>query len=297
MPGKEELNIVADIPGPHLEVRQPARRAPAGSCDCHVHVFGQPADVELSALRDYTPHEATLEQCQRMHAVLGFERVVIVQPSPYGTNNAYQQQHVRKLGENARGVAVVDMSTTDATLEQLYDDGFRASRMNLVNSRSSQTSAFNTIAERIRPLGWHLEICVRAHELRERVPGISGLAIDTVIDHMGIPDPVQGPEQEGFQALLELLKNGKTWVKLSGPYHIDVSDVPWPKANPFARALISAAPDRCIWGSDWPHPHTKGPMPNDGDLFDQLLVWTEGDENLLQKILVHNPAQLYGFDQ
>lgn len=294
---------VATIPGPDLDTHAPQRRAPPGAVDNHVHVFGKPNGVPLNPKTDYVPAEATLEQNKAMHAVLGIERTVIVQPSPYGVSNDFERDQVQSLGKNGRGVCVTDMSTPDAMIEQLHQAGYRATRFNKASSGGTPMSELGAIAERVAPRKWHLEFFVPGASMVDMLPQIGNLPIDVVLDHMGAPSvALGGIEQPGFQALLELLKNGKTWVTLSSAYRIDYGTAPWPKADPFARALIAAAPDRCLWGSDWPHPYliesdktSFSAMPNDGDLFDRLIDWTDNDEALLQKILVDNPVQLYDF--
>ena len=288
-------NAAATIPGPDLETKPPERRAPQAACDCHLHIFGAPTKVKLNPNRTYTPAEATLEQVGAMHEVLGIDRMVIVQPSPYGLNNDFEREQLEAFGGEARGVAVIDAVTPDAEIENLHAAGFRAARFNLVSGGGVAISELEAVAGRIADLGWHVEIFVRAQHLAELAPQIAKLPARAVIDHMGLPNPALDLEQAGFQALLHLLADGKTWVTLSGLYRIDTGAAPWPKANPFARALVAAAPARCLWGSDWPHTRPPGPMPNDGDLFDRLLAWTENDDDLLQTILVDNPAGIYGF--
>jgi len=288
-------DAVATIQGPDLETKPPKRRAPAGSCDCHLHIFGKPSEVPLNPRRSYTPAEATLEQAAAMHAVLGIERMVIVQPSPYGTDNDFERRQLKTLGDKGRGVAVIDIGATDAELDALRAAGFRAARFNLASGGGTALNELDALAARVGEQEWHLEIFIDAAHLSDLAPQLAKLPTGIVIDHMGLPDAELGPDQPGFQALLGLLAEGRTWVKVSAPYRIDTGPAPWPKADPFARALIGAAPERCLWGSDWPHTRPPGPMPNDGDLFDRLLAWTENDDQLLTTILVDNPARVYGF--
>jgi predicted TIM-barrel fold metal-dependent hydrolase len=305
---QKEVDVIrpdatATIPGPDLNPHTPKRQGPAGSVDNHVHIFGEPNKVPLNPNTDYVPAEATLEQNEAMHKVLGIQRTVLVQPSPYGITNDFILEQVAALGENGRGVGVTDMSTPDADIEKMHKAGYRATRFNRASSGGTPMSELSSIAARVAPLKWHLEFFIPSASMVEVLPQISTLSIDVVIDHMGAPNPgLGGIEQPGFQALLEQLKNGKTWVTLSSAYRIDYGPAPWPKADPFARALIEAAPDRCLWGSDWPHPYliesdkkSFSSMPNDGDLFDRLLAWTDNDDALLQKILVDNPVKLYDF--
>jgi predicted TIM-barrel fold metal-dependent hydrolase len=284
-----------DIPGPDPDVKAPARQAPALACDCHFHVFADPATVHLNPVRDYTPPEASLAAFRRMQAVLGMERGVVVQPSVYGTDNGCSREAVEELGEAGRGVAVIDMETPEAELRRLHDAGFRGARFNMVSSGGNALDDLEAVAARLAEMGWHLQTYLRAAALETLAPRLAALPVEVVIDHLGGPDPALGPDQAGFQALLGLLDDGRAWVKLSGAYRVDSGPAPWPAADPFARALIAAAPERLVWGTDWPHPHLSGPMPNDGDLFDRLLDWSAGDEALLRRILVDNPARLYDF--
>jgi len=180
-------------------------------------------------------------------------------------------------------------------IEALHAAGFRAARFNLVSGGGTAVHNLDVVARRIAELGWHLEMFVDAARLADFALRLAKLPTDIAIDHIGLPNPELGPDQPGFQALLALLWEGRIWVKLAGANRIDTGPAPWPKADPFARALIAAAPERCLWGSDWPHTRPPGPMPNDGDLFDRLLAWTENDDQLLTTILVDNPTRIYSF--
>ena len=304
-----EPDAVADIPGPDLEIKTPKRRAPAGSCDCHLHIFGNPNKVKLNPKRDYTPPKATLAQLLVRNQILGIDRMVVVQPSTYGVNNDFIREQVETLGEHGRGIAVTDRSISEKVLEMLHKAGYRGTRFNLVSSGGPPLRDLRAMAERIAPFGWNIQIFLQISKwMLELEDQIAKLPVPVVIDHMGAPDlSLGGPEQPGFQALLTLMKKGNTYVKLSGPYRLDYDGPPYSKADPFARALIAAAPDQCVWGSDWPHPYIRtmqsltagkpilGPMPNDTDLFDRLWDWTDHDEGLWRKILVDTPEKLYDF--
>jgi len=301
-----EPNAVADIPGPDLNTKTPHPKAPPGSCDCHHHIFGAPNKVALNPGRQYTPAEGTLAQFRSRSKVLGIENSVVVQPSTYGINNDFICAQVEALGENGRGIAVTDMTTSDADLEKLNKAGYKGTRFNVAASGGTPLSELAPVAERIAPMGWNIQFFLQVSKsMVELQDQISRLPVPVVIDHMGAPDlSVGGPEQPGFQALINLLKEGNTYVKLCGAYRLDFTGNPWPTADPFARALIEAAPEQCVWGSDWPHPYciepdgkTLAPMPNDGDLFDRLWDWTDHDEDLWKKILVDNPSKLYGFNK
>ena len=272
----------------------PRAKAPPNACDCHAHVFGNADRYPFSAARGYTPPPASLAEYRAMLDVLGIDRAVIVQPSVYGTDNACTREAVEELGAKGRGVAVIDERTGDAEIAALHDAGFRGIRFNIVSKGGVSFAALETLAARIADLGWHIQIFAQGQTLAEAADRLRQLPVDIVLDHIANADPGQGPDQSGFRATLDLLATGRCWVKLSGAYRVDRAGPPWSGATPFARALIETAPDRLVWGTDWPHPDVKGPMPNDGALFDVLLDWAPIPE-VLRQILVDNPARLYDF--
>ncbi len=282
------------IPGPDPVIKPPRQKAPAGACDCHSHVFGPQARYPLSPARGYTPPEASLESYRAMLEALGIERAVIVQPSIYGTDNACTREAVEALGARGRGVAVIDDATDDRELDRLHDAGFRGTRFNLVSKGGVSAELLERTAARIAERGWHIQVFATPKALVEMADRLSALPVEVVVDHLGWMKPEAGPTQPGFQALLGLLADGRAYVKLSGAYRVDTGGPPWPGAAPFAKALIAAAPDRLVWGTDWPHPDVTGPMPNDGELFDALLDWTD-DPATRRRILSDTPARLYDF--
>lgn len=286
--------MTATIPGPHARTRPPKATAPDGACDCHFHVFGPENRYPYSASRGYTPPDAALDDYRAMLDVLGVSRAVIVQPSVYGTDNACSLDAAERLGEAGRGVAVLDETVGDAELDRLHAAGFRGTRFNIESAGGVPEAQLEAVAARVAPRGWHVQVYVDGRRLPELAPRLAGLPTEVVIDHMGAMDPAAGTGQPGLAALRELLGTGRCWVKLSGAYRIDPTSAPFGAATPIARALIEAAPDRLVWGSDWPHPQISGPMPDDGDLFDWFLDAT-GDVALRRRILVDNPARLYDF--
>jgi predicted TIM-barrel fold metal-dependent hydrolase len=289
------------VPGPDPNPRKPKLVAPPGACDAHCHVFGPSDRFPYVPERNYTPPDAPLENYLNLLDTLGLERAVIVQPSIYGTDNRCTEDAIRRMGRRARGVAVLDLSTGEPELARMHAAGFRGARINLAHTGgSTPLSALEELVEKIVPLGWHLQVYLRGRLLPELLPQLERLAVDLVIDHLGHFEAGQGTEQAGFQALLRLLERGRCWVKLC-PYRFDSTGPPYRKAAVFARALEQAAPERLVWGTDWPHPDiaTTTPeagetMPNDGDLLDALGVWFE-DDATIRRILVTNPAMLYGF--
>jgi predicted TIM-barrel fold metal-dependent hydrolase len=296
---------------PHSNV---TRRLPDGACDCHTHVFGPLARFPLSPARAYTPPDASIADLNRLHAHLGIARVVVVHPSPYGADNRVSLDAVQSIGTRARGVAVIDAATTDADLRVMDRAGMRGARENLetagiVDPAQAWANVAAT-ARRIAPLGWHLQIFARLPVIAALGDRIAQLPVPVVFDHFGRPSADLGIAQPGFDALRRLIGSGKAYVKLSASYRIsslgDHAD-----AAPLARALIADNPERILWGTDWPHPGgaprgTRGgtglPISeieafqriDDGAAVNRLIDWT-GDDATLTRVLVTNPAQLYGF--
>lgn len=289
------------IAGPDRNPRKPDLVAPPRACDCHCHVFGPVDRFPYVADRQYTPPDSTLEDYLGLLNVLGIERAVIVQPSVYGTDNSATEDGIRRMNGRGRGVAVVDPAIGEEELARLHDAGFRGVRFNLIHTGGSTSlDLLEDLAGRVAPLGWHVQIYLRGRMLPEISDRLKALPVEVVIDHLGHMEPGLGTGQPGFTALLDLLATGRTWVKLC-PYRFDHTGFPYRLAMPFARALNDAAPERLVWGTDWPHPDVpgpradeNGPMPDDGELLDALGEWFP-DRATLDRILVTNPARLYGF--
>ncbi len=276
------------------ETPAPSWKAPPLSCDCHFHIFGPYDRFPLDAGRHYDPPAALIPAYLRVADALGIQRMVIVQPSVYGNDNRATLDAARQFGlDRARVVAVVDPSISDAELQALHDGGTRALRFNLVSGNGSPVEALETMARRIAPLGWHMQLYVSGAVLEQIAPQLATLPVEVVIDHMGGVKTADGITAPGFQALLRLLGSGRAWVKLCG-YRISSSGPPFADVAPFARALFAAAPDRCVWGTDWPHPSLTEWMPEDGALLDLLGQWIPGEADR-RRVLVDNPARLYGF--
>lgn len=290
-----------DIPicsGPDPDPISPSFEVPKSAIDTHAHIFGPESKYPYSSARGYTPPDASLADFRQLHDVLGIERAVLIQPSVYGTDNSAMLDAVAQSRGNMLAVAAVGEDVTDEELERLHRSKVRAARVNLVDKGGMPFSSIDSVrqfTQRIKPLGWHLEVLMHVHQFPDLIDVISSMAVDVVVGHLGYMKTSEGIENQGFQDFLQLLKLGKTWVKLSGSYRITVEDeAPYSDVVPYAQALINAAPDRVIWGSDWPHPFFLGNMPNDGVLLDQLLNWASTEE-LRNKILVDNPNKLYGF--
>ena len=307
----------ASIPGCQGYNPDPGRprlSIPPGSCDCHAHIFGPQDQYPYTPNRSYTPPEASIAAYRRMLAALGFERGVIVQPSVYGTDNRCTRDAVVASGGKWRGVAVVELEalsgrersgsplpksrplrgTSDSQLSDLHAAGFRGVRINLLFKGGLQLDALEQIAPAIKPLGWHVQLLLDGRDLPHLAERLKRLPVDFVVDHMGHMPASLGVAHPGFQTLLALLRGGNCWVKLSGPYRISSKPQPYDDVVPFARALVETAPEKLVFGTDWPHPSITVPMPQDASLLDLLPTWVP-DEATRRQILVENPARLYGF--
>ncbi|WP_129142027.1 amidohydrolase family protein [Modicisalibacter coralii] len=289
-----------DIPGPNPAPRTPHQALPAGACDCHAHLFGPATRYPYHPDRGYTPPDASAEAYQRLLTTLGFERAVLVQPSVYGTDNRRlldALREAREAGVERRGIAVVDASVTDAQLRDMHDLGVRGIRVNLLFPGGVDFRAIRALGERIAELGWHVQCLVDVSTVGDLRAILEPLPVPRVIDHMGhVPTP-KGIGDPGFESLLSLLAEGRTWVKLSGPDRVTALGAaapPYSDVDPFLQALVATNPERCVFGTDWPHVKLPGAMPDDGDLVDELLRLVP-DTATRDRILVHNPARLYGF--
>jgi predicted TIM-barrel fold metal-dependent hydrolase len=269
--------------------------APPGATDCHCHVFGPYARYPLSPGRSYTPPEASVAEYLRMLGTIGLSRTVMVQPSVYGTDNAVTLDAVEEIGLNrARAVVVVDEGAGEADLAAMAARGARGVRFNAVSGNGAPLEQLERLAERIAPFGWHVQLYTGPDALPELEPALRRLPVPVVVDHMGgVKAAAGGVEHPGFRSLLRLLEGG-AWVKLSG--YRSSAGPPYADVASMARALLSAAPDRCVWGTDWPHPslHDPAEVPDDGALLDALGEWAP-DEAARRAVLVDNPARLYGF--
>ena len=286
------------IPPPHPDPHPPTAFRPApGACDAHCHVFGPADRFPFAAGRSYTPPDAGVEDLARLHARLGLDRAVIVQASCHGTDNAALLDALRRGAGRYAGVAMIDEATTDDELDELHAAGVRGTRMNFVAhlGGAPTASAVERIVARAAERDWHVVLHLDAADLARYAPLLALLPCPYVIDHMGRIDATAGLDQEPFRALLALLHRGdRCWVKLSGAERLTAAGPPpYDDVVPFAQALIAAAPDRVLWGTDWPHPNVRH-MPDDGDLVDLLAAFAP-DEDVRHRILVDNPARLYDF--
>ena len=285
---------------PDLAPRRPQLELPAGACDCHAHVIGPAARYALSEQRIYTPPDCIAADYRAMLTAVGLSRAVLVQPSIYGGDNRLLVDTLLAAGTtNWRGVAVLAGDEDDAELARLHQAGVRGARVNLVDraeradrDKRLPLAALQALAARIAPLGWHLELLAHVDEHGAELQALGELPVPVVFGHLGYLSVGRGVDDPGFRALLSLLRAGRAWVKLTGPYRLTRDALPYMVVDEMAAALREAAPQRLLWGSDWPHVMLRGSMPNDADLVDLLARWLP-DAALRRQVLVDNPALLY----
>jgi predicted TIM-barrel fold metal-dependent hydrolase len=280
---------------------------PRGACDCHVHIF-DPEHFPYANERVYTPPTASVADLRDLQTVLHFERVVIVQPSVYGTDNACTLDAIRQLGARARGVGVIDQSTSAAALDDMAKAGVRGVRLNFETAGESDPAAIKrgiaAVAEQVRSRNWHVQFNTSLSVIAALRDDFAALPFPVVFDHFARAKAALGPTQPGFDALLALVKSGQAYVKISAAYRTSDKAPDFPDTLPLAQALIAANPERIVWGSNWPHPGRGAsrtaiapPYPSDdGMLINQLPKWAP-DAATRRKILVENPARLYGFGE
>jgi 2-pyrone-4,6-dicarboxylate lactonase len=275
----------------------PLFTVPAGSCDTHCHIMGPAGRFPYAEHRSYTPADAPLEAYLAMRRVLKLSRSVFVQPGPHGFDNAVTLDAIRRVGQGARGIAVVQPSIGYRELERLHEGGIRGIRLSTMLHGSAGLDDLTEMAVRIFPFDWHVVVHLKsARELIDLALPIRALPVPVVIDHLGRITGSSSLHSAAFRTLIELLTDtDHTWTKISSWYRLSSEGPPYRDMERFARAAMEARPDRILWGSNWPHPMlTEPPMPNDGDLFNQFLAWAETDQRR-KTILVDNPTALYGF--
>lgn len=284
------IACLAHLPEPSV----PLHPLPKGATDCHSHVILPEADHPFVPNRSYTPPPATLAQYKALHARLGIERAVIVQPSVYGTDNTVTLDAIAGYGPNCRGIAVVDADVPSAELKRLDAGGIRGTRINMLFAGGIGLDDLEPLAQRIADLGWHFQLLIDGPTLAGLETRLASLPVPVVIDHMGHVQTKDGLAQAGFEALRRLVARGRTWVKLSGNYRMSRQRPAFEDVVPFAKALIAENPEHMVWGTDWPHPAMQDFMPDDGALVDALDAYVS-DKAERARILVDNPARLYGF--
>lgn len=283
---------------------------PAGACDCHTHIHGDPAQFPFFSGRVYTPEAASPEEMAALHKALKMQRVVIVTPSVYGTDNSATLHGMKARGDEARGVAVIDDKTSDADLDIMGKAGIRGVRLNLatggVNDPNVARPRLTAATDRMMSRNWHVQIYTNLAMISALKDQFAAAPVPVVFDHFGGAEGAKGPDQPALDDLVELVRTGKAYVKISGAYRSSSKGPDHADMIPIAQRLIAANPDRIIWGTDWPHPDSVTPpgrqatevtplfQIDDGRLLNQLPVWAP-DAGVRKKILVDNPARLYGF--
>lgn len=280
---------------PDNNTRTPLYKAPPQSCDAHCHVFGPHEIFPYSDKASYWPPDADKYALKRLHDKLGIERAVLVQASCHGTDNRAMLDAIKSSHGAYRGVCIANDSFSENDFQDLHDGGVRGVRFNFVKhlGGAPNLESMKTVLERVRPLGWHLVIHVNAEDVISYAEFFDAIKMDIVVDHMGRVPTTEGVGQHAYKILLERMQRDNWWMKVCGSERISMGP-PFYDAVPFAQGFIEIAPDRILWGTDYPHPNIKKYMPNDADLLD-LVPLIARDESVQKKILVDNPARLYGF--
>jgi predicted TIM-barrel fold metal-dependent hydrolase len=305
--GRRSATVRASASQPATPV---AFDVPPGACDCHTHIFGDTRRFPFAAERVYTPEPASIPEMRTLHRALHIDRVVIVQPSVYGTDNACTLDAVDQLGSRARAVVVVDDAVSAAALDRMHRGGARGVRINLATSNQTNPSVarrrLQRAVEQLKGRPWHIQIYTTLPVIDAIKDQVMQSPIPVVFDHFGGAQASAGTTQTGFDSLVGLVKSGKAYVKISGAYRSSSRQPDYADAAPLAKALIAANPHRILWGSDWPHPdsarvdgrQTTDIAPliqiDDGRLLNQLPVWA-ADAALRKTVLVDNPSRLYGY--
>jgi predicted TIM-barrel fold metal-dependent hydrolase len=273
----------------------PKLRAPAGAADCHHHIYDAKYPVDPRAT--LRPADASVEDYRALQRRIGTSRNVIVQPSTYGTDNRCTLDALVAFGPTARAVAVVDTSVSDAELKRMNDLGVRGIRFNLAQAFATTPDMLEPLSKRVNEFGWHIQINAPAAKIMEIKDILNRVPSPIVFDHLAhIPEP-DGTAHPLFAVVMALIDKGNTWVKLSGAYaDTKVGPPSYSDSSAVARAYVQKAPERLVWGSDWPHPSERDSKPDDAILFDLLLDWAP-DERVRNRILVQNPEVLYGFSK
>lgn len=282
-------------PGPDRHLRRPQLALPRGTVDCHAHVFGPRAQFPFSPEASYTPEDCTVQDYEALLATLGIDRCVIVHGGAHGTDNRVTVAALQALGSRARGVAVIRPALGVEALDALHAAGMRGCRISSVVRGGASFDHLEALAGETQRLGWHVLLHLhQSQELVQLAPRLRALANPFVLDHLARVTGSEGVDSPGFRALLDLLDTDRCWVKLASLYRASSQPYPHEDMLPMIHAVVRARPDRVIWGTNWPHPIHRGPMPNDADLVDLLPLWVP-DEAVRRRILVDNPAALYGF--
>ena len=292
------MNRAPACPGPDRATRTPKFVMPPGACDTHAHLFGPEALYPYSAERSYTPEECTAEDYDDLLEIIRVERAVIVQGGANGRDNRVTLAGIARHRERFRGVAVILAGQAEQTYASLHAQGIRGTRMSTVVAGGAGFSQLERLADETKALGWHVVLHFHAaSELLDVVPILERIENPFVLDHMARVTAAEGISSAPFQAILRLLSTGRCYVKLASLYRLSAEPYPHRDMLPMIHTVIREAPERVLWGSNWPHPILfTGLMPNDGDLVDLIPLWAP-DPADRHRLLVANPATLYGFPQ
>jgi len=299
---------------PFAKASQPATAVsfdvPRGACDCHTHIHGDPEKFPFLVGRVYTPEAALPEEMAALHNSLHIQRVAIVTPSVYGTDNSATLYGMKARGADARGVAVIDEKTAESELDAMDRAGIRGIRLNLTTGGTNDPAVarrrLETGIDRVKDRNWHVQINTDPTMISALKDAFAAAPVPIVFDHFAGARAALGPDQPGFADVLDLVGSGKAYVKISGAYRASTAAPDYADVVALAKALIAANPDRIVWGTDWPHPNSVTPpgskstdvtpllQIDDGRLLNQLPAWAP-DVAIREKILATNPARLYGF--
>jgi predicted TIM-barrel fold metal-dependent hydrolase len=294
MPDETPSGEPRPCPPPDPNPRGPSRyKVPKGAADTHAHVIGLPPRYPFVSDRSFTPPEAPLEKYLAMLDATGMTFGALTQVSVHGSDNRLLVEALKAEPKRLRGVAVVPASAAERELAALKDAGVVALRLNVLYGGGMGLEDLERYGALCRDIGWHLQFLLDARQLPELASKLSKLPVEFLIDHLGHMPASEGVTHPGFRTLVSLVRDG-AWVRFSGAFRISVQGPPYADTIPLAHALHAASPDRCLWGSDWPHVANYGPMPNVGDLLDLIADWVP-DEAARHKLFVENPRQLYGF--
>tara|TARA_A200000113_G_scaffold181973_1_gene168021 strand:+ start:353 stop:1246 length:894 start_codon:yes stop_codon:yes gene_type:complete len=290
---------IRDCIAPDRNPRKPDITLPKGSIDTHVHIFE--SQFPLFEGRGYNPPNSTLEDLIHLHTTLGVDRVVFTQPSVYGVDNSAILKGMNVLNEKvankARGVCAIKMDASEASLQELHDQGIRGVRLNLDNKGGMplELTEISKLEDKIKGFGWHLEYLFPGKDIVELEPVLSNASVPVSIGHFAYQPATAGINADGFKTLLRLVKDGNTWIKISGANRVSETDLPpYDDVLPMARALVEANPDNVMWGTDWPHPNKYEVNPNDGDLVNWFGEWIT-DDAMRKRIMVDNSEAFYDF--
>jgi predicted TIM-barrel fold metal-dependent hydrolase len=283
-------------PNPQLQTAKPSITLPKNATDCHCHLFDDLSKYPMMDQPAYLPPPVTIHDYLKVIDTIGIERAVIVHANVYGLDNSLALDVIASAPNRFRAIGLMDESITDAELERLHHGGVRGFRCNLVNQIGLSLDGAKRLGERVKQYNWHTQFLLDVEKVPNLTELFASFPIDVVIDHMGRPIIEQGTQAPGFQGLINFLKTGKAWSKLSAPYRTSKDPIHYRDIIPFAQALVKSAPDRLVWGFDWPHVNmARGTlMPADAELTNQIGQWIESPQDL-QMIMVDNPNKLYGF--